>query len=246
MRKIMVAAAILAAVAVGGAVLLYSSLDSIVKATIEKVGSEVTGTRVRVDDVDISLGSGSGALRGLTVTNPEGFERDDAFQFDRIALKIDLTTIASDPIVIEEVVVEKPRIRYELGKAGTNVGHIQRNVEGSSTSSGASDGPNLIIKNLYFRDGQINLAGASLLKSGVTTPLPDLHLQDIGSEEGGASPSVIARRVIGALGRKVATAVASVDLSGVGDALGKGASETKDAAKTTGKKIKGLFKKGED
>lgn len=246
-RIILVGGAIVVVVLVAAVILLYSSLDAIVKAAIEKIGSDVTGTRVRVDDVDISPASGEGALRGFRVTNPEGFERDNAFQFDEITMKIDLATLTQDPVVIKEVVVQGPRIRYEFGSKGTNVGEIQKNVEGYSEDSDASTGPNFIIENLYFRDGKVNVAGAKLLKQGLTTPLPDLHMKDIGTEQNGATPAVVTKKVMGTLGRKITTAVGSLNLGEVGrdaaDALEAGAEETKDAAKTAGKKLKGLFKK---
>ena len=229
-------------VLVVGGFLLLSSLDSIVKAAIEKVGSDVTGTDVHVDEVDISLGSGEGAVRGFRVTNPDGFEDADAFQFDEVTMKIDLTTLTKDPVVIEEIIVQGPRIRYEFGGKGTNVGAIQKGVDSYSEGSEPSTGPNLLIRNLYFRNGSINFAGAKLLKEGVTTPLPDLHLTDIGSGEEGASPVEVAKSVMTALGRKVAGAASSVNLEGVSDALEEGAEEAKDAAKEAGKKLKDLLK----
>ena len=113
---------------VGGFILL-SYLNSNVKAAIEQVGSDVTGTEVRVDEVEISLTSGEGAVRGIRITNPQGFEDADAFQFDEITMKIDLTSLTQDPVIIEEIVVQGARIRYEFGGQGTNVGEIQKEVD---------------------------------------------------------------------------------------------------------------------
>jgi hypothetical protein len=47
-----------------------ASVDSIVKAAIERVGSDVTQTEVTVDEVDISLTSGEGTIRGLLIGHP--------------------------------------------------------------------------------------------------------------------------------------------------------------------------------
>jgi len=232
MKRIMIGGAIVVAIVVVAGFLLYSSLDAIVKAAIEQIGSDVTGTQVRVNDVDISPTSGEGALRGFRVTNPEGFDNENAFQFDEITMKLDLATLTADPVVIEEIVVQGPRIRYEFGGRGTNVGTIQRNVEGYSSGSETSSGPNIVIKNLYFRDGQVNVAGAKLLKKGVTAPLPNLHMTDIGTTEGGVTPAVVTKKVMAQLGRKISTAVGSLKLDEAGE-LGEKAAE----------KIKGLFKK---
>jgi hypothetical protein len=246
-RILLIGGGVVVVVVVVAVILLMSSLDAVVKAAIEKIGSDVTGTRVTVDDVDISPTSGAGAVRGFRVTNPEGFEREDAFQFDEITMKIDLTTLTKDPVVIEEIVVTNPRIRYEFGGRGTNVGEIQQNVEGYVGEPGETSGPDIVIENLHFRGGKINVAGAKLLSQGVTTPLPDLHMTNIGTEEGGATPAVVTQKVMGTLGRKIATAVGSLDLDAMGrdaaEAVSSGAEEATDAIEKTGEKLKGLLKK---
>jgi len=226
MKRIMlIGGGIVLAIVIVAGFLLYSSLDAIVKAAIEKIGSDVTGTQVRVNDVDISPTSGEGALRGFRVTNPVGFENENAFQFDEITMKLDLTTLTADPVVIEEIVVQGPRIRYEFGGRGTNVGAIQKNVEGYSAGSEPSEGPNIVINNLYFRDGQVSVAGADLLEKGVTAELPDLHMTDIGTAEGGATPEVVAKKVMHQLGRKITAAVGSLKLDEAEEALEKKAAE---------------------
>src|SRR5262245_20275234 len=236
-RALLIGLVVLVAVVGIAAFLLYSSIDSIVKAAIEKVGTDLTGTEVRVADVDISLGSGAGTLRGFRVVNPDGFEREDAFRFDEVTLTLDLATIASDPVVIKELVIERPRIRYELGGSGSNVGTIQKNVAGHAAEGQPADsGPNLVIQHLYFKDGEITVAGSKMLNKGASVPLPDVHVTDIGSEPGGASLSTVAKKVMGRLGREITTAVASVDLKKLGH-------EAEDSAKSLGKKIGDLFKK---
>jgi len=248
-RLMLIAAALLVAGVVGG-LLLYSSLDAVVKAAIERVGSDVTGTRVRVSDVDISPARGIGRLSGFRVTNPEGFERDDAFQFDEILLKIDLASLARDPVIVEELIVERPRIRYEFGDAGTNVGTIQGNAERYSADSEPAAGPKLVIKHLYFRDGEVTVAGARLLKQGLSVPLPDVHMTDVGAGPAGATPAAVTREIVRGLGRRVVTAVAALDLGDkardAGRAVATGAERTGDAAKRAGQKVKGLFGKETD
>ena len=53
-------------------VCMLTRLDAIVKAAIEKYGSAATATAVRVESVKIRLKQGSGAIRGLTIANPDG------------------------------------------------------------------------------------------------------------------------------------------------------------------------------
>jgi hypothetical protein len=185
---------------------VFTSVESSVEAAIERIGSDVTGTRVRIDDVDISMSSGSGELRGLRVASPEGFREDDVFRFDEVRIAIDLRTISRDPVVIREIVFREPRVRYDGGAGGTNVGRILKHVE---EYEGGDEGPGLILERVYFRDGEIRVSA-----SDATTPLPDLYLQDVGKAEGGATPVQVAQKLMAGLARKIGSAVSRLDRAG--------------------------------
>ena len=77
---------------------VYASLDSIVQTALETHGSRLTGTRVVVEDVDISPQSGEGTLRGLRIENPVGFSGSDAIRFGEVTLRIDVSTLVQDPL----------------------------------------------------------------------------------------------------------------------------------------------------
>jgi hypothetical protein len=111
-RVILMGGVLIAALIAVGVYVLYSSLDTVVQSAVEQVGSDATGTRVTLGEVDISPTSGSGALRQFCMTNPKGFEEGDAFKFEEVSVTIDLSTIASDPVVIKEIVVQAPEITY--------------------------------------------------------------------------------------------------------------------------------------
>lgn len=261
MKRIFVLVGVVLLVGMGAAFyFLYSSLDSIVKVAIEKIGSDVTGTPVRVGKVKISLANGEGSLGGLRVENPEGFQRGSAFQFDEIFMKIDIGTITKDPVIIQEVVVQHPRIRYEIGASETNVGRIQKNVVGHSPKGGPADqskgkAPNVVIRDLYFRDGEVVVAQTALLKEGITVPLPEVHLANIGSgDRGGARPSDVAKAILENLAAAVTKAVGSVGVGQLGQTavqdlkkgaktLEGGAKEKADQAKEFGKKLGDIFQK---
>ena len=75
MKKVLLIVLVIGVVAIGyGVYRLSGSLDSIVKAAIEKYGSEATGTTVEVAAVDVGLKDGRATVTGLVVMNPEGFD----------------------------------------------------------------------------------------------------------------------------------------------------------------------------
>lgn len=213
---------------------VFSSLDSIVKAAVEKVGSDVTQTEVTLSDVEISLTAGTGALLGFSMANPQGYSDNNALQFDEISIALDLATIQSDPVVIKELVIDAPVVVYELGESGSNIEKIQDNVAGSAPeqSGGGSgdsgeEGPKIVIENLILRNGQISITATQLLGETVSAPLPDIHLRDIGKEENGATPGQIAVETLDSVLAQVTAAVGSVDISKITDQLNVGMDEAK-------------------
>lgn len=233
-RGLMIGGGVLGAVVVvviGVSVFLLSNLDSLVKEAVEKVGTDATQAKVTLSDVNISLKSGSGALRGLTVGNPKGFKTPSAFELGSISVTIDIGSVGSDPVIIKEIVITNPKVTYELGSGGSNVDAIQKNVEAYSKqfqSGGgekkSGDGPKLIIENLYIRGGKISVSAAFLQGKALTTPLPDIHLKDIGKEEKGADPGQVVKEVIDSMTKGIGSAVGSLGLEDLAKGVTEGVS----------------------
>jgi len=96
----------LLAVSVVGLVIFMFTIDSIVKSSIQYIGSEMTGTAVTVSGVSISPFSGKGTISGFRVANPEGYSRDFAVEIDQFSIELDLMTLFTDEVVIRELLVD--------------------------------------------------------------------------------------------------------------------------------------------
>ncbi len=270
-RGILIGGGVVVVVIAVVAYYLYSSLDTLIQAAVEKYGSEITQAEVTLDGVELDLASGKGALRGLTVGNPEGFETPSAFELGAISIELDIGTIASDTIVIKKIVIDKPGVTYELSGDGNNIDAIRNNVDaymakhglakGGDAEKEQDEGPKLIIENLYVRGGTVSVSATILKGKSMTAPLPDIHLKDIGKEEGGASPGEVVERVMTSLGDGASKAVGGLgvgktldslkqSLGSVTEGVGKSVGEaTKSVgeqigsgAKKVGEKLKGLLK----
>ncbi|WP_316976226.1 AsmA family protein [Shumkonia mesophila] len=214
---------------------LWSNLGSVIKAAVEKYGSEITQAKVTLNAVDLSASSGEGSLKGLTVGNPAGFATDSAFRLGAVSLKVDTGSITGDPIVINEVVIQAPEVTYEWATGGSNLDVIKRNIDaftqkmgaGKSASSDDGAGKKVIIENLYVRDGRVDVAAQFLQGKKMGTPLPTIHLKDIGKEKKGASASEVADKVMSAIIASAGKAVSSLNL----DDLAKKAGAQLDAVK---------------
>lgn len=234
MKKILIGLAAIAVIVAGGLFYIWSNLGSLIKTAVEEAGSEVTQVSVTLNKVDVdNLTDGQAAIRGLTVGNPSGFQTDFALKLGEVSVKVDPSTVTSDVIVIKEVVIAAPEVTYEFGSGGSNIGTIQKNVEkaaggassgGSSSGGGDSEGPKLVIENVYVRDGKVNVS-ADFLKGQTTgASLPNIHLKDIGKEGGknsGASPAEVAQMLIAAISKAATGAVGNLNVGAIKDALGK-------------------------
>ena len=268
-RGLLIGSGVVVLAIVGGLFYVISSLDSLIKEAVETYGSDVTKAEVKLAEVELDLTSGKGALRGLSVGNPEGFETPSAFQLGAISVNVDTGATSGDKIVITEIVIDKPDVTYELGGGGSNIDAIQKNVDAYMAQFGgggdkavpkedSGEGPKLIIENLYVRGGTVNVSATILAGKKMTAPLPDIHLKDIGKEDDGATPAEVAEELLTSISDGATKAVAGLgigktldsfkqSLEGGTDAVKKGVegatSGVKEGAGAVGDKIKGLFGK---
>jgi len=274
-RVLIIGGVVIVVIVIGVAYTLYTSLDSIIEAAIEKYGSQYTGTAVAVDGVELDLTSGKGAINGFSVANPAGFETAKAIEVGKVAVAVDIGSVTGDPIVIKEIRIDKPKVTYEIGPDGNNIDAIAKHVE-SQTGSGegkAADkagaeegggGPKLIIEDLYVNGGEVGVSATALKGKTMSANLGDVHLENIGKDEGGASPGKVAEIITASLVKMVGVATKTIDMDAImkvigdnteglpmktkelGESVGKEAGEVGESigkeAGEAGDKLKKLFK----
>jgi len=237
-RGILIAAAVAIALIAVVAVVMYGHLDAIVKEEIERRGSALTQTDVRVGAVTVSLRDGTASLQNLSVANPPGFAAPYAFELGGVSVRIALHSLLSDPLVIEEIRIDAPRVTCELTASGkSNIEWIRHAAEhpGEPASPDGTPAPKrekvdkaaraagrrLIIEMLSMRDGEVHVDARAAGGPDRIESLPGFELTDIGVKQGGATPAQVGRIVITALARDVAVAVAASQLERyVGKGLG--------------------------
>jgi hypothetical protein len=223
MKKIILGLVVIVILAVGAGVFYaVSNLDALVKAAIEKYGSEATQTAVRVDKVRIKLTEGDGAIHGLTVANTGDFTQKHALSLGEIGLGIDLQSLEEEPYVINHITVRAPQVFVEINKdKKTNLNELKNNLTGgkaSSSGTGQSSGkePRLIIKRLTFEQGRI-AAKVTPLKKDYDLKLPRINMVNLGGSKG-ATPSELASEI---LKRLTDAAMAEIKKKGIDAELDK-------------------------
>lgn len=157
---------------------LSFSLDGIVKSAIKESGSELLQTEVNVDDVHISLFDGSGVIKGFVVHNPEGFSDEPAIQIRETRMKIDLSTIFSDPIVVENVTIKNPELFFEQKGIGANLKTLNDNMGLSDDSSETS----MVIDHLLIENGTVRVSTTIERERTVEASISQFELNGIGRD----------------------------------------------------------------
>jgi len=231
-------------------VVVFFSLNTIVKRGVETVGPKLTQVDMRLKAAELSPLSGNGRLTGLFVGNPQGYQTPSAIQVGDIKVGLQISSVMSDTLVVDQVNIQAPELTFEGSLAGNNLSKILANVEAASGGdqttkkepSAGKSGKKFYVKDLVVQGGKIHVSVSGLGGTSATLPLPELHLQNIGSKENGVTAAELASQILKPL-LASATKVATENVANLGkgvQSLGKEATGQVDQATKT---LKGLFKK---
>ena len=246
---LIVVAALLVVVIVGGAVFFAFFLSSAASAAVETVLPKITQTPVKLEGVTLNPLTGKGSIKGFIIGNPEGFKTPSSFELGTVRVDVDLLSLFTDTIVIEEIYIDAPKITYEMGMP-SNIGQIQKNVEEFSgppkegeepkeeeEEEDAGPGKKILIKHFLIENGKVSVSAKLLQGRAVTVPLPRIEKHDIGGggDDGeGKSIGEVSKEIFTSVGGKV-TEVAKKGFEDAKKLIGKGAEALGEGAKSVGK-----------
>ncbi|RMF96715.1 MAG: AsmA family protein, partial [Candidatus Schekmanbacteria bacterium] len=189
-----------------------SNIGPIIKNAVNTYGPEITDTKVKVDDVSVSLFSGKVKLKNFLLGNPQGFTSEKAIEVEKLKVDIDENTITKDTIVIDKIEIDRPLINYEKKGNTDNFNAILSNIEKKIASKGSKEGGNhsqdeksqtkevkLLIRDLILKNGKVSLTMPLLRGKPIEAKLPDIHLTNIGSNGSGVTPEKAMKIIIDAL-----------------------------------------------
>lgn len=246
-RKLLYALGAVVAVVVLAGIALPFFLGSIVKTGVNTLGPRITKTKVDLAAARISPLTGTGALTGLFVGNPEGWKSDKAFFLGKAHLELEPASLFGDHIIINEILIDEPEFVYETKIISSNIKDLLKNIK-ESTGGGKSavetvktkkgEPVKFEVRKFTLQNGKVTLGVGP---AAVTVPMPPLALTDIGTKEGGVTANeltaVVMEHVLGNVLITAAEAVAKAGLS-TGSAT---TNTTKDAIRNAGENLKKIF-----
>jgi hypothetical protein len=205
-----------------------SKIGPLIKTAVNTYGPTITKTDLRLEDVGVSLFSGEVKLKEFYLGNPKGFTSPQAMRVKSIFVNVDEKSLMKDPIVIDKIEIAGPEITYEKTASSDNFMTIMENVKKSAgmgqapqeKPKQAGKSKNLMIKEFVLKEGKVNLVAAFLGGKGVSAPLPDIRLTNIGSGKEGASPQKVAETILAAIYEKLTSSAFTASLNNQLKALG--------------------------
>ena len=165
MKKGLVFFGVLIVLVAGATLYMLSGAGDFIRAQIEQQGSKYLGTTVSVANVDLALTDGRMTISNMTVKNPEGFSKANAFSLGAITL--DLGEVIDEPKVIQNISINAPQILYEVDASGNgNLIALKKNLEAnlpktdtSAPEPAATEGANplVIVENVTISDVRLQL-----------------------------------------------------------------------------------------
>ncbi len=221
-------------------------LEPLVKGVVHKYGTQIVGTDVNLTGFKFRPLSGFVEIDGLTVANPTGYSAPNLFSLGSIKVKLNVKSLMTDTIVVEDITVTKPEITYEMPDFTTsNVMQIQENIAKNTASSSkvenveeaeiktevSEKGKFVVIRKVLVEGGALSaITPLQKNETALTLNMPAIELTGIGEERKGVSIS----ESITTIFNKIlfnATSVVTSALGNASEMAKKAVSATLDEAK---------------
>ncbi len=197
-KRLAIVAVILILLVVGGVVLLFMNINSVVKKGIEQGGSLAMGVPTTVESVDLGLFSGTFGMKGFKIASPAGYTAPSFFTLGDTKVQVSAQSFSQDVIEVPTFSLSNIDVTLERKDSGFNYQVILDNLKklssgsGSTStpapSSGGGKEPKLIVNDLWIKNVTVH---ADLLNTGaagkvlgdagkLTIPIPEIHLQNVG------------------------------------------------------------------
>ena len=220
-----------------------------------------TGTDFHIEKFYLNPYSGRLRIEGVKLSNPDGFGDAAAFSVSSVSVDVEVTSLLSDTIVVNEVVIEDPFASYYSHDGKNNFDVILANVNEALGSKEEKPEPQAAEEKKDEKSsekkiviGHLRIAGTrvKLVKSDIfpNIAVPTIDVRDIGKSSGGASLDDAWNEIVssvtkamgsigdgfGALGGMLGDGAkdAAASLGGLTDKVGSSMGSVKDSAAVSG------------
>lgn len=183
--------------------------DETVKSIVQTIASDMLKTPVAISAISIDMPQGKADITRLTVDNPEGYNKEYAFQLNRITVDLDTTLMHEGLLVVKSLQIENPWISLEANVPGdSNMHLLLENLKNAAVGNGPVPGDKdlkIIIEKMKVNRGVIQANAPETPDKIIRLKLPDFEISGIGRPQNGISineaTSIVAGELINAVVR---------------------------------------------
>lgn len=225
-----------------------------------------SGVDANIGSIKMNLTEQEVDVHDFYITNPPAYSKGNAIAFSQAYIKTDINPIhvfSKKLITVDEIKVVGLDADVELSTAAglavlftspksnlTDLVNIivpqsannQQQVQKQTTTTAESEPFKIIIKKIVFEDGK---AKCGINKNVFEAKLPSFVIENLGTSQGGLTPSELVAQILGKLSIKITGDVikqAAKEGIKLGDDAGSGAvNATSDSSKKLKNVIKSLF-----
>jgi hypothetical protein len=189
-----------------GGVIVYLSLDGILKTTVERQTSNSLNLSTTLNSARLSLFGGKVNLNQLRIASPRGFSAPHMLELGDVDLSVRYGQLRKDPIRVESLTLNQPRLVIEQSNGAMN---FKRAMDLMPARESSPQRPiKLIIDELKIQEAQVVIhPGVPGVREEIIVRVPSISLRNIGKGSGshdGAAIKDVAMQVIAALAGRAA------------------------------------------
>lgn len=181
-------------------VVAYLGIDTILKTTVEKEGTDSLKLSTTLSSARLSLFGGKVNLNQLRIASPKGFSAPHMLQVGKIGVAVRYSQLRQDPIHVQSLKLDRPDLVIEQSNGAVN---FKKAADAMPPSSPSEKPTKLVIDELKMEDAQVIIhPGLPGLRQEIAVPIPSIVLKNVGSGPGsqnGAAIKDVAMIVITAL-----------------------------------------------
>ncbi|MCC6424270.1 MAG: AsmA family protein [Phycisphaerales bacterium] len=208
---------VLVLIIVVGGVVLYLNLNRIVRSTVASQSTQSLNLLTTVGGANVSLVGGNLNLSNMQIASPKGFSAPQLFTLSGIDVAVKYSQLRSDPIRIQSINIENPKLVLEQSGGKFNVQAVMDQLSQDKPEA-PSDGKRQEGQPLRLIIDQLKVTGATVairpgipgLKDQYDLTLPPINLANIGSGDGNQNGAAI-KEVVMLLATTMASKAADSD-----------------------------------
>lgn len=175
-------------------VIIYLSLNSIVRGVIERQATASLGVPTTLGSAQLSLFGGRFSLSDLEISSPPKFTSPHIFTLDGTALDVQYSQLTSTPIHIQKITIDHPVVVVEQAGLKLNLDALMDQMPTTPKTSGGSDTTpvKLVIDELDLNNAEVTfMAGIPQVPDSFQVPISSMTLKNIGNADGNENGAAI-------------------------------------------------------